>query len=175
MGNPQEIVDIVNENDEILYQVTKQEAHNKGLLHRTVICEVIDSKGNWTLVQQHTQKQDPGVYLSPIGGHVSAGETNEAALKREMEEEGGLTNAPMKYIDKVIYNREVPHLHRQENHYFILYEVYSDAVLKLGDESVSQKKFSPKELKQKLKQNPELFGKPFKFLLKKFYPHLIDG
>ena len=62
-----EYVDIVNENDDIIGSVSKQEAHEKGLLHRTVISEVINTEGKWTLVKQSSDRQDAGQYVSPIG------------------------------------------------------------------------------------------------------------
>lgn len=169
-----EIVDIVNEQDAVLYQTTKDRAHKKGLLHRTAICEVIDQQGNWTLVQQDAFKQDPGVYLSPIGGHVTAGETSEEAMLREMEEEGGLVDVPIKFVGKAIHNRHVKHLGTNENHYFILFEAYTDNALILNKESVSQRKFTPEELKEALRTTPELFGEPFKFLLRNFYPEMLS-
>lgn len=169
-----EIVDIVDEQDNVLFQTTKKEAHDKGLLHRTAICEVIDSSGRWTLIQQNAHKQDPGVYLSPIGGHVTAGETAEEALRREMEEEGGLTgNVQLKYVGKVIHNREVPHLGTKENHFFILYEAFADDDLILNEESHAQRRFTPDELKEALQTRPEQFGEPFKYLLKNFYPEIL--
>src|SRR3990167_3107395 len=82
-----EQVDIVNEKDEVLYNTTKQEAHEKGLLHRTVIAEVVDSKGKWLLVKQASNKQDAGQYVSPVGGHAQAGESTDEAIKREALEE----------------------------------------------------------------------------------------
>lgn len=40
-----EFVDIVDENNKVLYKTSKKEAHKKGLLHRCVISEIINSKG----------------------------------------------------------------------------------------------------------------------------------
>jgi len=42
-----EVVDIVDENDKVLYQVSKKVAHDKGLLHRCVVSEIKDSQGRW--------------------------------------------------------------------------------------------------------------------------------
>lgn len=87
-----EIVDIVNEHDQVTGQISKQEAHQQGLLHRCVIAEVIDSQGNWKLVKQASDRQDAGQYVSPVGGHVQAGEDPDDALNREAFEEMGLTD-----------------------------------------------------------------------------------
>jgi len=40
-----EFVDVVNKHDQVLYQTSKQEAHEKGLLHLCIIAEVFDREG----------------------------------------------------------------------------------------------------------------------------------
>jgi isopentenyl-diphosphate Delta-isomerase len=167
-----ENVDIVDLNNQVLVQTSKQEAHEKGLLHRTVIAEVKDKKGNWILVKQSSSRQDAGQFVSPVGGHVTAGETEIDALKREAHEELGIKDFTFKYIGKAIFNREI--LNRKENHYFIIYEIYSDNKIKLNHESDSYQKFSVSELKQRLIKNPEIFGAAFHFIIEKFYGNLLS-
>src|SRR3989344_6662519 len=172
MTNSDEIVDIVNEVDEVLCQVPKKEAHEKGLLHRTTISEIIDSQGRWVMVKQSSDRQDAGQYVSPVGGHVRAGESEDDALKREALEELGLKDFNFKLVGKVIFNRFI--IGRQENHYFILYEILSDVQPVLNHESESCRYFAVNELKQELKDNPQLFGDAFHFVVKTFYPHLLQ-
>lgn len=167
-----ESVDVVDNNDNVLYQVTKQQAHQKGLLHRTVISEIRDSQGNWILMKQASDRQDAGKYVSPVGGHVRAGETEDEALIREALEEAGLEDFTFKLIGKVIFNRFV--IGRQENHYFILYEIYSDKKIILNHESESYRVFSEEELKEELDKNPGIFGEAFHFVVKTFYSGLLD-
>src|SRR3989338_3426045 len=101
-----EPVDIVDENENFLEIVTKGLAHEKGLLHKTVISQIINSKGEWLLVKQSSARQDAGQYVSPVGGHVTSGETNDEALKRESMEEVGFTD-DFKYelVGKKIFDR----------------------------------------------------------------------
>lgn len=79
-----EIVEVIDKNGKIIGQISKQIAHEKGLLHKTVIAEVINPKDEIMLVKPYSHKQDAGQYVSPVGGHVSAGESDEEALKREV-------------------------------------------------------------------------------------------
>ena len=167
-----EYVDVVDENGNVLEAVPKTDAHQRGLLHKTVISQVIDSQERWLLVKQSGDRQDAGQYVSPVGGHVRAGESEVDGLKREAEEELGLTgDFKYEYINRAIFNRFV--LGRQENHFFIMYKIYSDAEPKLNEESESCDYFTEEQLKRELKENPKKFGDAFVFVIKQFFPHLI--
>ena len=166
-----EIVDVVDERCHVLYSTSKKEAHEKGLLHKTVIGGVVDSKGNITLVKQSLQKQDVGQFVSPVGGHVGAGESDNDAIRRKAFEEIGLSGIKFKLVGKKIFNRKV--LGRQENHYFIAYDILTDKPLNLNDEAVEYKKYTPSEIKRNYKESPHIFGDAYIFVLKSFYPKLI--
>lgn len=168
---PHEMVDIVDENNIVLYQTTKSEAHVKGLLHRTVITELKNSRGEWTLVRQAADRQDAGQFVSPMGGHATAGETEEEGMKREVLEEMGLVDFEYRYVGKKIFRRNI--LGRDENHYFILFEIFSDAEPHISNESTGYKSFTEDELKRALKERPEEFGAAFHFVVKAFYPRLL--
>ena len=166
-----EEIDIVDADNKVLYVTTKRQAHEQGLLHRTVISEVFDSRGRWLLIKQAADRQDAGQYVSPIGGHARAGETEDDALKREALEETGLQNFAYRLKGRVVYSREV--LGRKENHYFVLYEIQSDEPLVLNHESVSYRALTEAQLKRELRQYPERFGAAFIRVLEEFYPHLL--
>lgn len=167
-----EKVDIVNEDLQVLYSISKQEAHDKGLLHPTAIAEVINSKGEWLLVKQASHKQDPGQFVSPVGGHIAAGENHEDALKREAQEEIGLSgDFKHEYVGKKIYNRKLNK--SAENHYFIVYRIKSDKDPVLNDESVEYRWFKVEELKKLLKEKPDTFGYAFHFVVKNFFADLL--
>lgn len=165
-----EHVDIVDKNLNILYTTSKEEAHQKGLLHKTVNAAVVNSAGDFLLVHQSDHKQDAGQYVSPVGGHIRAGETNEVALKRETLEEIGVQHFQYRHIGTAIFNRKV--IGRHENHYFIFYEIESDADPVLNDESDGFRWFSRQEIEDALKTNPKLFGDAFYFVWRTFYTEL---
>ena len=166
-----EVVDVIDKENKVLFAAEKQEAHKKGLLHRTILAQLVNSKGEWILVKQSSDRQDAGQYVSPVGGHIRAGESEVEALRRETLEELGLKIFKHKFIGRGIFNRKV--LGRKENHCFILYEIYSDKKLKPGPEVESYKSFTRKEIRNLLRDTPELFGKAFHFAIKTFHPNLL--
>ncbi len=169
------MVDIVDKKNNVLYPISKDQAHAKGLLHRTVVAEVRDNDGRIILVKQSPDRQDPGQYVSPVGGHVTSGETYEAALKRETAEEIGLKDFKYKVIGSYIFNRFVKAKNRQENHYFTLYEIQCDGKLSLGPEAVSYRAFTEQELKERLATHIEEFGAAYIAVISKFYPKLLKA
>lgn len=162
-----EYVDIVDEKGAVVSSITKDEAHKSGLLHVTVISEVINSKGEWLLVKQAGDRQDAGQYVSPIGGHVKSKESLVDTLKREALEEVGLKDFKFEFVGKGIFNREV--LGRKENHYFIMYKIFSDEEATLNNESVSCERFTVEQIKKELEMNPKKFGAAFHFVWKRFF------
>lgn len=166
-----EHVDIVNEADEVVGQTSKEQAHADGSLHRCVIAEIKSTDGRWALVKQAADRQDPGQYVSPVGGHVQAGEPIDDALKREALEEAGLEGFDFSYVGKAIFNREVNG--RKENHYFIQYDIISDEDLVINEESVGWEWFEEEEIRRLLKEEPEKLGDAFHFVVKEFYSHLL--
>lgn len=166
-----ENVDIVNDRNEVLQQMSKIEAHEKGLLHRCVIAEVKNTKGEWLLVKQSPNRQDAGQYVSPVGGHVIAGETPTHALIRETMEELGIVATTYKYIGSKIFNRSTRG--KLENHLFMLYEITSDEMPVLNEESDSFAYFSEEKITQTTQNASKIFGAAFLFILQEFYPNLI--
>ena len=167
----EERVNIVDENDEVIGEICKKEAHEQGLLHRTVIAEVKDSQNRWLMVKQAGDKQDAGQFVSPVGGHVATGERVEDAIIRETKEEIGIEGFKYRLVGKAIFNREV--IGRKENHLFILFEIQSDQIPVLNEAGVEFRYFTDEELKMGLRSHPDQFGEAFHFVVRKFYPHLI--
>ena len=166
-----ELVDIVDENGNFIKVVSKKDAHKEGWLHKCVIAQLIDSQNRWILVKQSKGRQDAGQYVSPMGGHVSAGESDEEALRREVLEELGLKDFRHEYVGSGIYNREV--IGRKENHLFIYYKIYSDTKPVLSHEAESCRSFTQEELKNELGTKPKIFGDAFYFVIKQFFPNFL--
>ncbi len=91
MDNYQEKLDIVDENDNVIGQDTRENIHKNGLLHRESYIIIYNDKDE-ILFQKRSMKKDlsPGLLDTAIGGHVDLGEDYEKTAIRELEEEAGI-------------------------------------------------------------------------------------
>ena len=87
--DPDEFVDVVNENNEVIGRELKSVCHEKGILHRGAIIFVFkDESRREVLLQKRSLNKSlsPGLW-GISGGHVDSGESYEVAAKRELSEE----------------------------------------------------------------------------------------
>lgn len=103
LDNPQELFYLINENDEVIGSVTRQEAHSdKTKLHRAVSI-VITNDQHQILLQKRSDKKDkyPGYWTVSASGHVEYGTSYEEAAARELKEEVGLV-VPLRFELKML-------------------------------------------------------------------------
>jgi len=167
---PDELLDLIDDNNQVIGTVAKSIAHHDGLLHRIVIGEIINSKGEYCFVEQAGDRQDPGQFVSPIGGHVKAGELPDSALVRECQEECGFTPTDFEFIGSTVFDRQV--IGRHENHLFLVYVIHSNADPILNHESVGFRWFSVPKIQSTLKSNPQLFGAAWHHVFSKLFPQI---
>lgn len=107
--NPDEVFDLVNENDEVIGQSTRGEIHKNNRLHRAVHAIFFNDKGE-ILLQKRSKYKDsyPLAYTTSCSGHVDSGETYEQALIRECSEELGvkLSLPDFKFVGKLPASKE---------------------------------------------------------------------
>ena len=112
-----EMVPVVTETGEITGAATRGECHGGSrLLHPVVHLHVVNSQGELYL-QTRPLWQDiqPGKWDTACGGHVSLGENVEMAIRREVEEELGMTDYEPVRITSYVFDsareRELVYVH----------------------------------------------------------------
>ncbi|EIV5418782.1 TPA: NUDIX hydrolase YfcD [Klebsiella aerogenes] len=90
-----EWVDIVNENNEVIAQSSREQMRAQCLRHRATYIVVHDGMGK-ILVQRRTESKDfmPGMLDATAGGVVQADEQLLDSARREAEEELGIAGVP---------------------------------------------------------------------------------
>ena len=91
-----EWVDIVNENNEVIAQSSREQMRAECLRHRATYIVVHDGMGK-ILVQRRTETKDfqPGMLDATAGGVVQADEQMLESARREAEEELGIAGVPL--------------------------------------------------------------------------------
>ena len=96
MSSAGELVDVVDEDDRVIWQATRAEMRRRNLLHRAVYVIVLDGHDR-VFVHRRTTTKDihSGYWDVTIGGVVGAGEDYAAAAAREAAEEIGAAGVPL--------------------------------------------------------------------------------
>ncbi|MDF1497670.1 MAG: NUDIX domain-containing protein [Patescibacteria group bacterium] len=98
-----EILDIVNLNDEVVSQATRDEVYEKSLCHRIVHVLIFNDDGKMALQKRsQTVSFCPGYWSTAVGGHVQTGETYVEGAFREFEEELNMIGA-LEFFSKDLY------------------------------------------------------------------------
>ena len=100
---PDEIFDVVNDNDEVIGQLARRIVHRDGHEHRAVHVLVFDSRGRIFLQKRSMTKDTfPGAWDSSASGHLESGEDYAACAARELREElGWSASAPPRPLFKI--------------------------------------------------------------------------
>ena len=84
---------VVNERDEVVGTMPKDEAHKTGAPHRIAVVYVENDAGQFLV-----QIRMSGALDHSAAGHVDPGESYEEAAKRELQEELGIANVALRWI-----------------------------------------------------------------------------
>lgn len=104
----EELLEVVNEKGETIRTLPRSEIHgNPSLIHRVVHVLVFNGNGK-LLLQKRSMNKDvaAGKWDTSVGGHVNSGETLDEAVKRETEEELGITTCETKFLYTYIHSNQ---------------------------------------------------------------------
>jgi len=151
----EEIFDVVDGQDEVIGQATRNEVHRRGLMHRATHVLVFNSAGQ-VFLQKRSMRKDrqPGLWDSSASGHLNVGEEYDACAARELEEEIGLrVETPLQRLFKLNANAGTD----WEHVWVYRCEAEGPFVLNI-DEIERGGWFSPDEVTRWMKEKPEEFA-----------------
>lgn len=165
-NTPNETIDVVNEEDEVIGESTKDEAgYNPDLIHRAVSILIYNKKGE-ALVQKRNGKKEvyPGVWAMSCSGHVPKGiNPNEAALM-ELKEELGIET-------KLTFIRKDFRKYSWETHFTYIYigEVGNDIKFNFNKFELETAHFMNFETYKNLEKGGERVSKYSDDIFREFY------
>ncbi len=167
---PEEIFDIVDDQDHVIGQMPRSEVHRRKLLHRAVSIFVFDSRGRLLLQQRSATKDEyPLRYTSSASGHVSAGEDYDETAPRELEEELGLTT-PVERLAKFSAGSETA------NEFTVLYRTITDIPPQFDPGEIAGGAFyEMTEIDEWLAREPQEFSPPFRICFRWYLQWLKDN
>ena len=170
----EEQVILVNEKDEPIGLMGKMEAHEKGLLHRAFSVFIFNSKQEVLLQQRAACKyHSPNLWTNTCCSHPRAGETNQQAGERRLQEEMGL-QVPLREVFSFIYKAPFDN-GLTEHEYDHVLVGYSVAQPQINPEEVASWKWlSLEAIKEDILQAPERYTAWFKIIFEEFYHHLLS-
>lgn len=169
----EEKVILVDENDQKIGLMPKQEAHVKGLLHRAFSVFIFNHKNELMLQQRALHKyHSPGLWANTCCSHQRDGESSIDAGRRRLFEEMGFT-ADLKETTTFIYKAPFDNGLTEHELDHILVGNFDENPNINPDEVAAWKWMDLEEVKKDVKNNPEIYTAWFKIIFDKFYQHLV--
>jgi isopentenyldiphosphate isomerase len=130
-----EMLDIVDDDDRVLSRAPRSRVLRDYHIHRAVMFFVFDDEER-VLVNQRSEAKElyPSFWSIAFGGHVLAGESYDAAARREIKEETGLAAPP-----RLITSFQKRTSDEREN--VKVYAVTADELPSLFPEEIAQGQF----------------------------------
>ena len=169
----EEQVILVNENDEKIGLMPKQEAHEKGVLHRAFSVFIFNGKNELMLQQRALHKyHSPGLWTNTCCSHQRDGETTLQAGKRRLFEEMGF-HTDLKETTSFIYKAPFDNGLTEHELDHILVGTFKGIPNINKEEVASWRWMDLEEVKNDIQKNPEIYTAWFKIIFDKFYQHLL--
>lgn len=172
-----EILDIVDENDQVIWQMDRKESYKKAATNRIVSVLIFNSE--WKLALQQRSKTSsfmPWVWAISAAWHVSSWETYLQAAKKELKEKLWI-ECKLRFVGKVYEDRKVlnqKYIKLEKSHFFFeeiyqwIYDWDFDYDKEENDEVDNLEFFSFDEIKEMIeKEVPMMWAVPY--ILNKFY------
>ncbi len=162
----EEQVVLVNEADEVVGLMGKQEAHEKGLLHRAISVIIYNSKGEQLVQQRALSKYHwAGVWSNTCCSHPRDGETYKAAAERRLYEELGIKTELTEALTFIYLAHDAPSGLTEHELDHVFTGVYDGAFEFNRHEVAAVRWMNDEQLQKEMEAEPDKFSFWFKIIL----------
>lgn len=145
----EEWLPLVDESGKVIGKAPRSACHSdKNLLHPVVHVHFFDEKGRIFLQKRPENKEtQPGKWDTAVGGHISAGESLEEGLEKEVREEIGITQADFQFIKHYVWESDI------ERELVYLFFAKTNQLIKINNDELADGKFwTFNEIKKNLRK-----------------------
>jgi 16S rRNA (adenine1518-N6/adenine1519-N6)-dimethyltransferase len=163
---PEELFDVVDEQDLVIGQLPRSQVHAERKLHRAVHIFVFNSAGHLLIHKRAADKDEqPNKWTSSASGHLSAGEDYDETAHREMKEEVGLSGE-LEFLHKFPASSETSYEHTA------LYRMTSDEEPTFDPAEIAEGRYCPLDvIESQLNADPTRFAPAFHVLFRWYLNH----
>ncbi|HZG01246.1 MAG TPA: isopentenyl-diphosphate Delta-isomerase [Chitinophagales bacterium] len=156
---------LVDENDNRIGAMSKEEAHREGKLHRAFSVLIFNSAGEMLLQRRALDKyHSGGLWTNACCSHPRVDETNVDAAKRRLKEEIGLVT-DLTHVYEFVYNAKFENGLVEHEYDHVFHGVTDNAPVANAQEVVDWKYISIAELSKDMSLRPEAYTAWFKILM----------
>ena len=170
----EEFVVLVDQDDQKLGLMEKQQAHVAGLLHRAFSVFVFNSKGELMIQQRAASKyHSPTLWTNTCCSHPRDNETYEQAAHRRLEEEMGF-DCELEYKFNLIYKAHLENdlIEHELDHVFI--GTFDDEPKLNPDEVMAYRWVELDDLKKDMEKNPQNYTAWFKIIFEHYVSYIEE-
>ncbi|HUS26020.1 MAG TPA: NUDIX domain-containing protein [Nevskiaceae bacterium] len=164
------LIQIVDEHDRPTGAATKQEAWDKGLIHRVVRIMIQNSQGQ-LLLQLRSPTKDifPNCWDNSVAGHVDQGEDYDTAAHREVTEEIGEADLALEPMG--MYRQDETIADKRFNRFVKVYRAHLNRLpAQLEADKVSAVRwFDITDVQQIIAEHPALVTDGLRQVIERYY------
>lgn len=168
----EEFVVLVDQDDQKLGLMEKQQAHVAGLLHRAFSVFIFNSKGELMIQQRAASKyHSPTLWTNTCCSHPRDNETYEQAAHRRLEEEMGF-DCELEYKFNFIYKAHLENdlIEHELDHVFI--GTFDNEPKLNPDEVMAYRWVELDDLKKDMEKNPQNYTAWFKIIFEHYVSYI---
>ena len=170
----EEFVVLVDQDDQKLGLMEKQQAHVAGLLHRAFSVFVFNSKGELMIQQRAASKyHSPTLWTNTCCSHPRDNETYKQAAHRRLEEEMGF-DCELEYKFNFIHKAHLENdlIEHELDHVFI--GTFDDEPKLNPDEVMAYRWVELDDLKKDMEKNPQNYTAWFKIIFEHYVSYIEE-